>query len=366
MKIKVIVGMSGGVDSSVAALLLKKQGFEIEGLFMKNWELDDNNGHCQSAKDLEDAQLVAKKLNIKLHTANFSKEYEQRVFSHFLDEYSKGRTPNPDILCNREIKFDLFFKHALNLGADYIATGHYARIQENNGEFELFKAKDLTKDQTYFLHAIDKNVLKNTLFPIGDYLKSTVRKIAEENNLVTFNKKDSTGICFIGERNFKEFLNEFLLANPGDIVTTLGETIGRHDGLMFYTLGQREGLGIGGLSGNTNQAPFYVVDKDISNNKLIVATGKNHPLLFSQGLICSKIHWLTSNIPKLPLNAHAKIRYRQENEACLVSPLQKYKENEAHYVMFSNQQRSVTPGQYIVLYDNKKCLGGGVIEKAIR
>lgn len=366
MNAKVIVGMSGGVDSSVAALLLKKEGFGVEGLFMKNWEMDDKNGYCAAAKDLSDAQMVADKLDIKLHTVNFAKEYENRVFSYFLKEYASGRTPNPDVLCNREIKFDLFFNHALNLGADFIATGHYATIREHNNELQLFKAKDLNKDQTYFLNSIDKKVFKNTLFPVGSYLKPQIRKIAEEHALPTFAKKDSTGICFIGEKKFKQFLSEFLLATPGEIITTDGEVIGQHDGLMFYTLGQREGLGLGGQKGNSNQEPFYVVEKDIPNNKLIVAVGKNHPLLFSQGLMCSEIHWLTDNIPQMPATVHAKIRYRQDPQPCVISPLLGLQGQNTHCVMFSSLQRAVTPGQYIVFYDNKRCLGGAQIESVIR
>lgn len=361
MKTKVIIGMSGGVDSSVAAWLLKKQGYEVEGLFMKNWEQDDTNGYCAAALDLADARTVCEQLGIKLHSVNFSEAYLQRVFHHFLNEYENGRTPNPDVLCNKEIKFNAFLNHALSLGADYIATGHYARVEVKDGVGRLLKAKDRDKDQTYFLHAIDPRALVKTLFPIGDYLKSQVRTMAKELELVTHAKKDSTGICFIGEKRFKQFLNEYMLAKPGDIQNSMGEKIGRHDGLMFYTLGQRQGLGIGGMRGSDNE-PWYVVDKDIEKNALIVAQGAHHPLLYAQGLICGPIHWLDESKNELPLTCHAKTRYRQSDQACVISP----PSNNQHYIMFSTPQRAVTPGQYIVFYDQNQCLGGATIEQIIR
>lgn len=362
MKTKVIIGLSGGVDSSVAAYLLKEQGYHVEGLFMKNWEQDDTNDYCSAAKDLEDAKAVAEQLQIKLHTANFAKEYWDRVFALFLDEYQKARTPNPDVLCNKEIKFRAFLEHALKLGTDYIATGHYAKIITANNTAALYKAKDRNKDQTYFLHAIDKKALLKTIFPLGEYLKTEVREIAKNLQLVTHAKKDSTGICFIGEKRFKTFLNEFLLAKPGNIESVNGSVLGKHDGLMFYTLGQRQGLNIGGIKKGLDE-PWYVVDKNITTNTLIVAQGKNHPMLFANGLICGPIHWLVNKEDiNLPLTCHAKSRYRQEDQACIISP----EDNGKHYIMFSNLQRAITPGQYIVFYDKNKCLGGAVIEKIIK
>lgn len=360
MRRKVIVGMSGGVDSSVAAWLLLQEGYDVEGMFMKNWEQDDLDEYCPAQTDLNDALAVCDKLAIGLHTVNFTKEYYARVFEYFLDEYSKGRTPNPDVLCNKEIKFKAFFEHAISLGADYIATGHYARIHEKNGDYSLAKAKDRNKDQTYFLHAINPNILQKILFPIGDYLKSEIRNIAKELALPTHNKKDSTGICFIGERKFKAFLNEYLLSKPGKIITSQGMEIGTHDGLMFYTLGQRQGLKIGGIKG-TNEEPWFVVDKDVAKNELIVAQGQHHPRLYANGLMCSQIHWLTKEI-ELPKTCYAKIRYRQDEFPVVISPIQ---ENE-HCIMFASPQRAVTPGQFIVFYRQNECIGGATINEIIR
>jgi tRNA-specific 2-thiouridylase len=357
---KVILGMSGGVDSSVAAWLLMEQGYAVEGLFMKNWEGDDHQDVCPAAKDLADAKSVCERLKIPLHTVNFSEAYWDRVFQNFLDEYAQGRTPNPDILCNKEIKFKAFLDHALSLGADFIATGHYARLQDGPAGKQLIKAKDRDKDQTYFLHAVNPEALNRTLFPVGDYLKSEIRQIAAQLGLSTQNKKDSTGICFIGEKRFKSFLNEFLLAQPGDIQTTLGETIGRHDGLMFYTYGQRQGLNIGGRK-DAESSPWYVVDKDLDTNTLIVAQGQQHPRLFAQGLLCGPIHWLHHQ-PHYPLACQAKTRYRQPDQACMISEV----DNHQHCIFFSTPQRAITPGQYIVFYDQLQCLGGAVIESIIR
>lgn len=357
MSKKIIVGLSGGVDSSVAAFLLQQQGFEVEGLFMKNWDEDDQSDYCPAAIDLADAQIVCNTLDIPLNTVNFAKAYWDNVFEHFLDEYNKGRTPNPDVLCNKHIKFDAFYHHALSLGADYIATGHYAKVA-NQG---LYKARDRGKDQTYFLHAINPATLARTLFPIGEYQKTEIRQIAEEQKLVTHNKKDSTGICFIGEKRFKPFLQEYLLSQPGNIVDTQGRHLGHHDGLMFYTLGQRQGLHIGGVQGGFEE-PWYVVDKDIDKNNLIVAQGQHHPMLYAQGLISGAMHWLVNPLPEMPLTCYAKIRYRQLEQPCVISP----ENNGEHVIMFATPVRAATPGQYIVFYQGNQCLGGAVIEQIIR
>jgi len=359
---KVIVGMSGGVDSSVAAWLLQKQGYQVEGLFMNNWNEEDNAQFCSAAIDLADAKAVCHQLKIPLHTVNFSREYWDRVFEHFLEEYKTGRTPNPDVLCNKEIKFKVFFEYALTLGADFIATGHYARVKKINDTFCLIKAKDRSKDQTYFLHAINPSVLAQTLFPIGNYFKTEIREFAKELGLINKDKKDSTGICFIGERPFKAFLKEYILAQPGPIKTSTGVPLGMHDGLMFYTLGQRQGLGIGGNKRFTDD-PWYVVDKDVEHNILIVAQGEDHPLLFAQGLICETIHWLGKDISSMPLTCYAKTRYRQSEQACMISPQD---ENNNHVILFSQPQRAVTPGQYIVFYIANRCIGGGVIASIIK
>jgi len=353
---KVIVGMSGGVDSSVSALLLQQQGYEVEGLFMKNWEEDDGTEYCTAMDDLADAQAVADKLGIKLHKANFASEYWDRVFEHFLEEYKAGRTPNPDILCNKEIKFRAFLDYAVHLGADYIATGHYCRRQVIDGNACLVKGLDNNKDQSYFLHAVGGDKIAKTLFPVGELEKPEVRRIAEENDLITHNKKDSTGICFIGERRFKDFLKQYIPAQPGNIETSEGDIIGRHDGLMYHTLGQRQGLGIGGLS-NYSEDPWYVAKKDLERNVLVVVQGGQHPLLFCDGLIASKLDWVNET-PVEGAKLTAKTRYRQPDQKCTLT----HAEDGRVKVIFDEPQRAVTPGQSVVFYDGDICLGGGIIE----
>jgi tRNA-specific 2-thiouridylase len=355
---KVIVGMSGGVDSSVAALLLQQQGYIVEGLFMKNWEEDDTADHCSAEEDLADAQSICDQLGIPLHTVNFSSEYWDRVFSHFLDEYRAGRTPNPDILCNKEIKFRAFLDHAHTLGADFIATGHYAKRIDDDHCHHLSKALDQNKDQTYFLYTLGQEQLKYVLFPLGDLDKPTIRQLAANNGFVNSGKKDSTGICFIGERNFREFLSHYLPAQPGDIVTSEGEIIGRHDGLMYYTLGQRQGLGIGGRKDAGGDA-WFVAGKDLDNNRLMVVQGGEHPLLYRTALQASQLNWVCGTQLAIPLRCTAKTRYRQEEQACVITAL----ENNMLTVHFDLPQRAMTPGQSVVFYDELHCMGGGVIEQ---
>jgi tRNA-specific 2-thiouridylase len=356
---KVIVGMSGGVDSSVSALLLLEQGYRVEGLFMKNWEEDDGTEYCTARQDYADAQAVADRLGITLHGANFAAEYWDNVFEHFLAEYRAGRTPNPDILCNREIKFRAFLDYAMVLGADYIATGHYARRGEEDGRGTLLKGLDPNKDQSYFLHAVGHAELEKTLFPIGELEKPEVRRLAGHHQLATARKKDSTGICFIGERRFRDFLQQYLPARPGEIYRLDGEHLGRHQGLMYHTIGQRQGLGIGGLANHPDE-PWYVVGKDLANNVLLVAQGRDHPALFSSALLASELFWVAGETPPLPLACTAKVRYRQADQACVVS-----RQGDAFRVVFDEPQRAVTPGQSVVFYAGERCLGGGVIEHAI-
>ncbi|MBI5447230.1 MAG: tRNA 2-thiouridine(34) synthase MnmA [Gammaproteobacteria bacterium] len=357
---RIIVGMSGGVDSSVSALLLKQQGYQVEGLFMKNWEEDDTDTYCSATHDLQDAQQVCDSLNIPLHRVNFSSDYWDHVFENFLEEYRAGRTPNPDILCNKFIKFTAFLDYAKHLGADYIATGHYAQKRQE-AEFEyLIKAQDSNKDQTYFLYTLNQYQLKNTLFPIGHLEKNSVRQLAQKANLPNHAKKDSTGICFIGEKRFREFLSHYLPAQPGDIVTPEGKKIGTHQGLMYYTLGQRQGLGIGGLK-NTAENPWYVADKHTHSNELVVVQGHDHPLLFSQACYCHTLHWIAS-APTLPYTCHVKIRYRQQEQT---AEIQQMTDNR-YFIQFETPQRAVTPGQSAVFYQNDTCLGGGIIESIIR
>lgn len=355
--------MSGGVDSSVAAYLLKKEGFCVEGLFMKNWEEDDRLDYCAAAEDLSDAQQVCDKLHIPLHYVNFSQAYWDDVFQSMLDEYAKARTPNPDVLCNQHIKFKVFLEYATSLGADAIATGHYAQIAQRQGRPCLLKSKDRSKDQTYFLHAMPPSALTRTYFPVGGYLKQEVRALAASVGLPNSDKKDSTGLCFIGERRFKSFLREYLLTKPGPIMSTDGVCVGRHDGLMFYTLGQRQGLSIGGQKNNPSNLPWYVVEKTVETNTLWVAQGAHHPMLYAKGLRCGPIHWLSSETTCYPLTCSSKTRYRQADVACLVSSAD---ESGYHTVMFVSPERAVTPGQYIVFYDHQVCLGGAVIEEIIR
>ncbi|MDT9587204.1 MAG: tRNA 2-thiouridine(34) synthase MnmA [Candidatus Arsenophonus melophagi] len=359
---KVIVGMSGGVDSSVSAYLLKQQGYQVSGLFMKNWEEDDDKDYCAAANDLADAKSVCNKLDIELHTINFSAEYWDNVFSNFLSEYQAGRTPNPDILCNKEIKFKAFLEFATeDLSADYIATGHYARRNTINGCHQLLRGFDRNKDQTYFLYALDQSQLAKSLFPIGKLKKSTVRGIAEALGLITAKKKDSTGICFIGERKFRDFLARYLPDKPGEIITVHGKTLGNHSGLMYHTLGQRKGLGIGGVKEASN-SPWYVVDKDIKNNRLIVAQGNNNQYLMSTGLTIKKIHWINPLVLNKTKQYTVKTRYRQPDVSCTIAQL-----SDAQIVVqFEHPIAAVTIGQSAVFYYGDICLGGGIIETRIQ
>jgi len=357
---KVVVGLSGGVDSSVAAYLLKQQGYDVIGVFMKNWEEDDTDDYCAAAEDMADAKAVADKLEIPFKTINFAAEYWDRVFEYFLAEYQAGRTPNPDIMCNKEIKFKAFLDYATLLGADYIATGHYARVRQHDGRFDMLRGVDDNKDQSYFLYTLGQQQLSRALFPVGELHKTEVRKIAEQQGFVTAKKKDSTGICFIGERKFKDFLQKYLPAQPGDIEDENGNVIGRHSGLMYHTLGQRKGIGIGGLK-NAKDEPWYAAKKDLERNVLIAVQGHDHPLLMSDGLIASQLHWVDIEQIKPNFKCTAKTRYRQKDEACAVELL----ENGSARVVFDKKQRAITPGQSVVFYQNEICLGGGIIDEAL-
>lgn len=356
MKKNIIVGMSGGVDSSVAALLLKEQGHLVEGAFMKNWEEDDTESYCPASIDMADAQAVCDQLQIELHRINFATEYWERVFTYFLDEYKAGRTPNPDILCNKEIKFNAFLHYAKQRGADLIATGHYARSTLQPNQFHLLKGLDTQKDQSYFLYALTQHQLAQSVFPLGDLAKQTVRSIAKKAGFKNHAKKDSTGICFIGERKFKKFLNEYLPARPGNIETLCGTVIGQHDGLMFYTIGQRQGLKIGGHK-NMSEAPWYVVEKRIKQNALVVAQGQDNPALYANRLFANQLHWINGLPEAFPLHATAKTRYRQPDQACIIHRI----DNDQYQIDFTHAQRAITPGQSVVFYKADVCLGGGII-----
>ena len=350
---RVVVGMSGGVDSSVAAWLLKQQGYEVVGLFMKNWEDDDTDEYCTSREDLIDAVSVAELIGIDIEAVNFAQEYRERVFRSFLDEYRAGRTPNPDVLCNAEIKFKAFLDHALALGAEHIATGHYARVREIDGRFQLLKAVDASKDQSYFLYRLDQSQLSRTLFPLGDLLKRDVRALAQRLGLPNHAKRDSTGICFIGERPFREFLMRYLPTEPGAIETPDGGRVGTHQGLMYYTIGQRQGLGIGGPG-----EAWYVAAKDMDRNVLVVVQGHDHPALFRSALTAGDLSWVGGHPPPAPAGYMAKTRYRQPDTPCSIERPDPY----GCRVRFSTPQRAVTPGQSLVLYEREVCLGGGIID----
>lgn len=354
---KVIVGLSGGVDSAVAALLLLDQGYDVHGVFMDNWEDDEDETYCNAAEDFQDARQVAETLGIPIIKVNFAREYRDRVFSYFIREYEAGRTPNPDVLCNSEIKFKSFLDYALRLGADWIATGHYARVR-HGAKAQLLKGVDANKDQSYFLHAVPEAALAKTLFPLGELEKTAVREIAEHNSFVNFDKKDSTGICFIGERPFREFLQKYLPVKPGRMITPEGEVVGEHQGLTYYTLGQRKGLHIGGIK-EGDEAPWYVVDKRMTSNELVVAQGHDHPLLYRHSLHAVALHWI-NGAPAEGSRLAAKTRYRQADQECVVV---KCGVDDLH-LRFDQPQRAVTPGQYVVLYDGEICMGGGIITSA--
>lgn len=360
-KTRVVVGMSGGVDSSVTALLLKEQGYDVVGIFMKNWDDTDENGVCTATEDYKDVAKVAAQIGIPYYSVNFEKEYWDRVFEYFLAEYRAGRTPNPDVMCNKEIKFKAFLDYAMDLGAEYVATGHYAQVsRDENGVVHMLRGVDNNKDQTYFLSQLSQEQLAKTMFPLGGMEKSEVRAIAERAGLATAKKKDSTGICFIGEKNFKQFLSNYLPAKKGNMVTLDGEVMGQHAGLMYYTIGQRQGLGIGG--GGKTQEPWFVVGKDLTTNTLYVGQGFNHPALYATSLEASEIHFTTNNEMPKEFKCTAKFRYRQQDVPVTVRLLPG---NRAE-VIFDEPVRAITPGQAVVFYDGMECLGGGLIDNAFQ
>ena len=358
-KIRVVVGMSGGVDSSVTALLLKEQGYDVIGIFMKNWDDTDENGVCTATEDYKDVAAVASQIGIPYYSVNFEKEYWDRVFEYFLAEYRAGRTPNPDVMCNKEIKFKAFLDYAMQLGADFVATGHYAQVKrDENGVVHMLRGNDNNKDQTYFLSQLSQEQLSKTMFPLGHLEKKEVRAIAEKAGLATAKKKDSTGVCFIGEKNFKQFLSQYLPAQPGKMMTPDGIEKGTHDGLMYYTIGQRQGLGIGG--GGKTQEPWFVVGKDLATNTLIVDQGFHHPLLYANRLTASQIHFTTNEEKPQEFRCTAKFRYRQQDVPVTVRLL----EGDRAEVLFDEKARAITPGQAVVFYDGEECLGGGLIDQA--
>jgi len=356
----IIVGLSGGVDSAVSAWLLKNQGYKVTGLFMKNWEDDDDDEYCTSKQDLIDAVSVSEKIGIDIEVVNFAKEYKKKVFSLFISGLEKGITPNPDILCNSEIKFEAFLKHAFKMGASKIATGHYANIIEKDGLFHLVKAFDGTKDQSYFLHRLNQSQLSKSIFPLGGLLKSDVRALAKEHKLHNHDRKDSTGICFIGERPFAEFIEKYIKKNPGLIFDINGNELGENNGVNFYTIGQRQGLNIGGTK-NGSGLPWFVLEKDIKNNTLLVGQGHDHPLLLSDGLLADDLHWISGIKPKLNWVYSAKTRYRQMDAPCEID---NYSAGNCS-IMFGQKQWAITPGQSVVIYESNICLGGGHIKKAL-
>ncbi|WP_425427758.1 tRNA 2-thiouridine(34) synthase MnmA [Alkalibacterium olivapovliticus] len=359
---RVVVGMSGGVDSSVTALLLKEQGYDVVGVFMKNWDDTDENGMCTATEDYKDVALVANKIGVPYYSINFEKEYWDKVFAYFLEEYKNGRTPNPDVMCNKEIKFKAFLDYAMSLGADYVATGHYARVsRDEDGTTHLLRGVDSNKDQTYFLNQLSQDQLSKVMFPLGEMDKSEVRRIAEEADLATARKKDSTGICFIGEKDFKQFLMNYLPAQPGNMVTEDGEVMGKHDGLMYYTIGQRKGLGIGG-NGTSNE-PWFVIGKNMENNELIVGQGFTHTHLYATHLTASQFTFTTEKERPETFSCTAKFRYRQSDVGVTVHL---NKEDNTARVEFDEPARAITPGQAIVFYDGDECLGGGTIDKAFK